>query len=70
MTSIDHTFGEDGEYTTAVGGSIITRSAVREWLRGRKRMNQVRLSDTPQGPGFEGDVWFTVEDITIPTVIG
>lgn len=68
VSSIDHNFGEEGDYTTSVGGSLVRRAAVGEWMRGRKRRNQVRLGE-PAGPGFEGDVWFMADDLTIPTVL-
>ena len=68
VSSIVHTFAESGDAMTSLGGSATLRAAVREWTDGRKRRNQVRLGE-PAGPGFEGDTWYIVDDLTIPTVI-
>lgn len=68
VSSIVHTFAEDGSATTTLGGSLAPRTATREWFQGRKRMNQVRLGE-PAGPGLEGDIWCQVDNLDPPTVI-
>jgi hypothetical protein len=66
VSSITHTFAESGEPTTSISGGLTARAAVSEWTRGRQRLNQVRLGP-PAGPGFEGDIWLQVDDLTPPT---
>ena len=67
VSAYNHTFDANGEASTEVSGSLVARSALTEWGHGRKRLNQIRLGE-PSGPGFEGDVWFQPDDLTIPTV--
>jgi len=66
VSGITHNFAENGEASTTVSGSIAARAATKEWLRGRKRLNQVRLGD-PAGPGLDGDIWLQPTDLTLPT---
>lgn len=68
VTGIVHNFAENGDATTTLSGSLSVRVAMGEWLRGRQRVNQVKLGE-PAGPGLNGDLWAQPEDLTLPTVL-